>query len=121
MISSTPFGLPVFAFNILRDAGCITVANKAIARFENWPGGSLSEIEMLQHLPIRQVFQGAQSSGGCYLVLSRMATLPYSSMGMARSGAWSLLKSPEAMEKPPWWSMAVVISMPGPNFPLPLP
>jgi hypothetical protein len=37
-----------------------------------------------------------------HLVLSRMATLPYSSMGMARSGALSLLKSPEAMENPPW-------------------
>lgn len=34
-------------------------------------------------------------------VLSRMATLPSYSMGMARSGAPSWLKSPEAIEYPP--------------------
>jgi hypothetical protein len=39
--------------------------------------------------------------GGGYLELSRMATFSYSSMGMARSGALSLLKSPEAMPNPP--------------------
>ena len=46
--------------------------------------------------------------------LSRMATLPYCSMGMARSGALSGLKSPVAKEKPPW---KLMVSQIGISFP----
>ena len=41
-----------------------------------------------------------------HFAFSKMATLPLIWMGMARSGALSLLKSPAAMEKPPWKLMA---------------
>jgi len=56
-----------------------------------------------------------------HFVLSRMATLPYSSMGMARSGAPSLLKSPEAIEYPPLNLMVSFRCIASPNVPSPLP
>ena len=63
--------------------------------------GRMGHPSFMCDLELRSEWVGHPSS--YYLVLSIMATLPYSSMGMATSGALlPVMKSPEAMEKPPW-------------------
>ena len=94
-------GWPSFA--VLAKVGVMPSAS----RFSSWPHPADGWTQLAYwfkeaQLVVPTFTKSVKVGQPPHWLLSRMATLPLSSIGMARSGAPSWLKSPAAIEKPPW-------------------